>query len=131
MNVFQNKFFIDPVTGAVTLLSKLLGFVLSLLIFIVAGYFLWDLAGDSREEEVVARYEALAIKDKEAKLTNFTVGKELFETKTKETEIKYVDRVKEVTKYVASAASAAEATDSCAITPDFIRVYNNSGTSSK
>lgn len=131
MSVFQSKIFLNPVTGSLTLISKLLSLLISILLLAGLAYFLWDKAGDVREETVRAEYEALAIKDKEAKLADQVAGKELLETKTKETEIKYVDRVKEVTRYIAKPSANTQATTSCVLTPDFIRVYNDESSSSQ
>ena len=131
MNVSRIKSYLIVPSGGFTLLGKSLSIILVSILLYFFSLYLWDKAGDEREEVVRAEYEALAIKDKESKLADKVAGKELLETKTKETEIKYVGRVKEVTKYIKESSANSQTTTSCVLTTDFIRVYNDEGTSSK
>lgn len=133
MSVSQSKIIHQLVvpTGGLSLLGKILSILVAITLLYLFSLYLWDKAGDARELEVRAEYEALAIKDKESKLANKVAGKELLETKTKETEIKYVDRVKEVARYIAAPSANTQAAASCVLTPDFIRVYNDESASSQ
>jgi hypothetical protein len=121
---------VAPVLNIKTSTSySLLAWVLGVAVVIAGLLYLWDLAGDQREEEVVARYEALAITDATEKLNNGAKAEVGFTEAKVEIQTRYVTKNKEIIKYVEAKNNSA-ATE-CKLTDEFIRVYNSSGSGSE
>lgn len=117
---------VNPITLIPEAYKFIVSLVVSVLTIGLVGYFLWDWAGDIREESVRNEFAKLSIQATEAQLTQDTVATEQLVKTVKVVEVKYVDKIKEITKYVETPI-AQETAVKCTLTPGFISVYNSGG----
>ena len=117
---------VNPITLIPEAYKFIVSLVVSVLTIGLVGYFLWDWAGDIREESVRNEFAKLSIQATEAQLTQDTVATEQLVKTVKVVEVKYVDKIKEITKYVETPIAQENAVK-CTLTPGFISVYNSGG----
>ncbi len=117
---------VNPITLIPEAYKFIVSLVVSALTIGLVGYFLWDWAGDIREESVRNEFAQLAIQATEAQLTQDTVATEQLVKTVKVVEVKYVDKIKEIIEYVETPI-AQENAAKCTLTPGFISVYNSGG----
>lgn len=106
---------------------SLITYGIAALALALLAMYLWDKAGDNREEEVVARYEELAVADAELKLSNSKLADTEFVQAKTEIQTRYITRKEEVIKYVKEDNKDRI---NCKLTADFISVYNSSSSPS-
>lgn len=97
-------------------------------IFILYSFGIMYYASSNKEEELIAEYEALAIADKELKMQQGEVAQTNFKSAKDKSQIRYIDRTKEIIKYVESP-EAKNNSVACTLNDNFIRLYNGESAS--
>jgi hypothetical protein len=102
--------------------------LIAVLLLALSLWLFWNKAGDVRAAEVIAKYDKLAIEDASKKLTDGKKAEETFAETKVETKIKYINKTKEIIKYVETPEGKQAAVD-CKLNDNFIRLYNSEGSS--
>lgn len=128
-----NEVLLNPLGTTWNEVQKLVGLGISIGVLVLLSMWLWDTAGDAREEKIMAKVEAAQIADIEAKFNQGQTAKDNYQEAKVEIQTKYVTRTKEIIKYVEAKNAEPRnniATVNCIATPEFVRVYNSSSSAS-